>query len=224
VSDSPPTLAQELGVLAVQDVAVADDLAHLELYTVGGLLSVLWHGPRDAEGVLLCCGGAMGSLLGPANGLYQDLGATLATQGIGTLRVGYRQPNDLEACTVDLLVAAAMARDRGATRYVTMGHSFGGAVAIQAAVALGQRLAGVVTLATQAGGCEGGEVIEGTPMLLFHGDRDAILPKEASVMVQYLTGGELVVLPGADHLLVEAATPIRERLSTWLPERLAPSA
>ncbi|MDY7104955.1 MAG: hypothetical protein S0880_27525 [Actinomycetota bacterium] len=219
MSDAAPTLAEEIGVLAVQDVRVTDDLAHLELYTTGGLLSVLWHGPRDAEGVLLCCGGAMGSLLGPADGLYQDLGAMLAARGIGTLRVGYRRPNDLEACTFDLLFAAAMARDEGARRYVTMGHSFGGAVAVRAAVGLGDRLAGVVTLATQAGGCEPGEELEGTPMLLFHGERDAILPPQASVMVQYLTGGEVVLLPDADHLLVEAAAPIRERLATWLPER-----
>ena len=46
---------------------------------------------------LVTCGGGMGSLLGPADGLYHDLGVQLAARGIGTMRVGYRKPNDLVA-------------------------------------------------------------------------------------------------------------------------------
>ena len=33
--------------------------------------------------------------------------------------------------------------------------------------------------------------------------------------------GEIVLLPGADHLLSEAAAELRERLDEWIPARLA---
>ena len=60
----------------------------------------------------MACGGAMGGLLGPANGLYQFLGDTLGEHGIATLRVSYRRPNDLDACVLDAGAAGEMASAR----------------------------------------------------------------------------------------------------------------
>ena len=99
-----------------------------------GLLTILWHGDPDAEAVVVVCGGAMGGLLGPADGFYQWLGDELATRGsgIGVLRVGWRRPNDIDLCTLDLLAAADLAARAGAERFVTGGHSFGGAIAVRA--------------------------------------------------------------------------------------------
>lgn len=52
------------------------------------------------------------------------------------------------------------------------------------------------------------DVLAEIPMLLVHGDRDEILPPFASEVVHHLAGGhgELVIVPGAGHLLTEAAT------------------
>jgi pimeloyl-ACP methyl ester carboxylesterase len=208
----------QLQALAVQEVEVTSGLRHLELYTMGGLLTLLWHGNPTAQCVVLACGGAMGSLLGPAEGLYQDLGFDLAAQGIGVVRVGYRRPNDLGACVHDLAAAAELAARQGATRFVTMGHSFGGAVAVRLAVAAPDLVVGVVTLATQSAGCEDADRLS-CPLLMFHGDRDELLPPAASETVRMLAGrGELVVLPGTGHLLTEAATELRARLRIWLLE------
>ncbi|MBV8951617.1 MAG: hypothetical protein JOZ99_12135, partial [Actinobacteria bacterium] len=143
-----------LGVLGIQEVEIAPELHHLEVYTARGLVTLLWHGRNDARDVVIACGGAMGGLLGPANGLYHDLGSTFASRGIGTIRVGYRRPNDLDACVHDLAAVADLAWHHGARRFVTMGHSFGGAVAVQAGIVLGGHAAGVVTLSTQSAGCE----------------------------------------------------------------------
>ena len=68
----------------MQEKPVTATLDHVELYTLKGLLTLLWHGPRDAHDVVLMCGGAMGGLLGPADGLYQDLGTAFTDAGIGT--------------------------------------------------------------------------------------------------------------------------------------------
>src|SRR5258705_13642990 len=119
-----------------------------------GLVTLLWHGPVDAAQVLVTCGGGMGSLLGPAEGLYHDLGVSLAARGIGTVRVGYRKPNDLPRCVHDVAAAADLAGRREARRFFVMGPLFGGSVAIQLVAVLGTHCAGVVSLATLSGGSE----------------------------------------------------------------------
>ena len=210
---------QALQPLASQEVEVTDRLRHVEIYTLGGLLTLLWHGDAAAEHLVIACGGAMGGLLGPAEALYHDLGVRFADAGIGLVRVGYRKPNDLGACTHDLVAVAELGARRGAKRFVTLGHSFGGAVAIRAAIVLGDDAVGVVTLATQSAGCEEAEKLGATPVILFHGERDELLPPQASELVQMLTGGELVVFPGTGHLLTEVADDLRERLAHWIPER-----
>lgn len=229
-----------LGILSHQQVAITERLDHHEFSTFDGLLTLLWHhgsdqagAPRSplprtdgcaAERAVLFCGGALGGLLGPAGGLFHDLATSFAGQATAAaIRVGYRKPNDIELCVLDVLAAAQLAASRGAQRFVVVGHSFGGAVAIQAGVALAERCAGVVTLATQSGGCEPGEALSetGTPVLLLHGDADQILPFFASQLVQFITGGELIVLPGADHLFAGAGDELRSRLGRWIPERLA---
>jgi predicted esterase len=226
MSDSPSPPYQRpldrLRVLAKQDVLVTPRLRHIEAYTLEGLLTFLWHGSPAAERVILACGGAMGGLLGPATGLYHELGELLADEGIGTIRVGYRRPNDLVACTDDLCAAADLAHRNGARRFVVMGHSFGGAVAINAGIRLRPMVSGIVTFATQSAGCERAAALGDRPLLLFHGDADELLPPMASEAVRALAGGgELVLLPGTGHLLTEAGDAMRERLRSWIPEQFA---
>jgi pimeloyl-ACP methyl ester carboxylesterase len=210
-----------IGALARQEVRVSPTLRHVEVFTMSGLLTLLWHGDPDASRVVVMCGGAMGGLLGPAGGLYHDLGERFAADGIATIRVSYRRPNDLDQCTLDVLAAADLSARTGGEQFVTVGHSFGGAVAIRAGIAMGHWTQGVVTLATQSAGCEEAEELGDTPLLLLHGDRDEILPLFASQAVHHLAGGqgELVVLQGSGHLMTEAADELRTRLADWIPAR-----
>jgi pimeloyl-ACP methyl ester carboxylesterase len=213
---------QLLGALARQEVRVSPTLRHVEVFTMQGLLTLLWHGDPAAEHVVVMCGGAMGGLLGPAGGLFHDLGERLATEhGIATIRVSYRRPNDLDMSTLDALAAADLAARTGGQRFVTVGHSFGGAIAVRAAIAMGEWAAGVVTLATQSAGCEDAEALGDTPLLLLHGDRDEILPMMASQVVHHLAGGhgELIVLEGTGHLMTESHDELRDRLTEWIPAR-----
>jgi pimeloyl-ACP methyl ester carboxylesterase len=215
-----------LEALARQEVRLAPGLRHLEVYTMRGLLTVLWHGDPDAPGVVVVGGGAMGGLLGPADGFYQWLGEELGTpgSGIGVLRVGWRKPNDIDRCTLDLLAVADLAARAGAVRFVTGGHSFGGAIAVRAGMAMGTWVRGVVTFATQSAGCEEAGGLT-APLLAYHGDRDELLPIMASEVVCQLAGGpaEVVVCEGAGHLLTEAGDLLREQVPAWIRERLAAS-
>jgi pimeloyl-ACP methyl ester carboxylesterase len=221
-SDPPRSPLDLLDALAVQEVDLTASVRHVEIYTMRGLLTLLWHGPRDATDVVVTCGGGMGSLLGPADGLYHDLGTTLAGAGIGTVRVGYRKPNDLSRCVHDVAAAADLASRAGGRRFVVVGHSFGGAVAIQAGAVLGEHCRGIVTLSTQSAGCEHASDLGDTPLLLFHGTDDELLPPETSSVVQMLAGhGEVVLFPGTGHLLTQAADELRARLFDWIPQRFA---
>lgn len=226
-----PSPLEALGVLASTDAMITPSLRHLEMFTLGGLLTVLWHepallddgGPTDSESesggaAIVACGGAMGGLLGPGEAAYQRLGELWAGRGVPVLRVSYRRPNDLDACCLDVAATVQMAVATGADRVVVMGHSFGGAVAVRVAVALPEVVSGVVTFATQSAGCEVAAGLRGRPLLLFHGDRDEILPMQASEMVRTLAGsGEVVVLPGDGHLLARSDAAIVEHLEEWLP-------
>ncbi len=220
-SPRPETPLEALSVLASGEVQITPELRHLELYTMRGLLTVLWHGRGDETAAVVACGGAMGGLLGPGAGLYHRLGVELVDRGVATLRVSYRRPNDLDACTLDAAAAVQLAIGLGAERTVALGHSFGGAVAVRVAVALPEMVAGVVTYATQSAGCEVAGGLAGRPLLLFHGDRDEILPVEASEVVRAIAGvGELVVLPGDGHLLGRSEDVLHERTLEFLAATL----
>jgi hypothetical protein len=214
----------ELEAFGMSEVEIAPGLRHLEVFTAKGLLTLLWHGPRDAEAVALLGCGAMGGLLGPGRALYHDLGVRLADEhGIGTVRVDWRRPDHLPRCTMDLCAAADLAVRAGARRFVTVGHSFGGAVAVQAGAALPSYVRGVCTLSTQSAGCEVAAMLAPRPFLLLHGADDTVLPASTSTVVQALAGGhgEVVVLAGVGHGLVEAHDDVRDRLLAWIPEVLA---
>ncbi len=203
----------------MSEAEISPALRHVEIYTMKGLLTLLWHGPRDAAGVALLGGGAMGGLLGPGRALYHELGVRLADVGIGTIRVGWRKPDHLPRCTMDVAAAADLALRSGARGFVTVGHSFGGAVAVQAGAALPGFVRGVCTLSTQSAGCEVAVMLAPRPFLLLHGSLDDRLPPETSRVVQALAGGhgEVVMLPGAGHGLAEAHDEVVERLLVWIP-------
>jgi hypothetical protein len=220
---SNPTALEALRPLA--DTAVemsagpAGRLVHREIYTTRGLLTMLIHEPSaPTRAALVVGGGAMGGLLGPGHGLYQRLGERWSPRGVTTIRVGYREPNNLDLCAHDVACGVEVARDAGAAKIVVCGHSFGGAAVIRAAVVMPASVVGVVTFATQSAGCEVAGALGGRPLLLFHGDRDELLPPEASFMVQAIAGsGEVVMLPGDGHLLARSDDIITERLDEWLP-------
>jgi predicted esterase len=225
---SGSTPLDALGVIGSQDVMITPTLRHAEFFTMRGLLTLLWHEPSEGTktpavpAAIVACGGAMGGLLGPAEGLYQRLGVRWAARGVPMLRVSYRKPNDMDRCCVDVAAAVQLAVVAGgAQRVVLMGHSFGGAVAVRVGVGLSETVAGVVTFATQSAGCEIAGGLAGKPLLLFHGDLDEILPLQSSEVVQAIAGaGELVVCEGDGHLLAKSADLMMSKLEEWLPETL----
>jgi len=222
---SNPTALEALHPLASTEVDVMPTFRHREIYTRRGLLSAFVHEPDAARpAAIVACGGALGGVLGPGHALYHALGERWAARGVRFVRVGYREPNNLDLCAHDLACGVELAREAGAERIVVIGHSFGGAVAVRCAVVMPVSVVGVVTFATQSAGCEVAGALHGRPLLLFHGERDELLPAEASHVVAAIAGhGEVVVLPGDGHLLGRSDEAITERLDDWLPPVLFPT-
>ena len=207
-----------LGIMASQQAMLGPELRHIEMYTRRGLLSILWHEPAgEARNVgVVMVGGAMGGVMGPGEALYHVLGEDFSARGIPAMRLSYRKPNDMDSCCVDTVAAVQMMVGTGCERVILMGHSFGGAVAIRVAVGLSMMVSGVVTFATQSAGCEIAGGLQGRPLLMFHGDRDEILPLEASEVVRSIAGsGELRVMPGDGHLLAKSHDVMREEVNAW---------
>jgi pimeloyl-ACP methyl ester carboxylesterase len=200
------------------EVEVAPGLHHIEVFTMRGILGVMWHGPFDAERIVVGCPGAMGGLLGPGRGMFHQLGLRLSEHGIGMLRVDYRRPNDLESCILDTIAAIDFAAQRNASRVIPIGHSFGGAVAVNVGAILAQAVVGVCTLSTQSAGCETASRLAPRPLLLIHGEQDEILPPFASEAVNQLAGGygTVEIVPGEGHGLADDSGAIRERTIAWV--------
>ncbi|MCH7789905.1 MAG: alpha/beta hydrolase [Acidobacteria bacterium] len=195
-----------------------------ETYTMQGLLSVLWFGAQDARDVVICCSGAMGGLIGPARGVWHDLGVTGQQLGRGLAIVDYRQPEDDNLCLIDALATADRALRQGAERLLFVGHSFGGAVAVQCGIATADACVGVLGLATQSAGCENAMALAPTPLLLLHGSNDQILPSVSSLAVRDLAGyGDVEIIEGASHGLSECVDVITDRAETFFNRCFTPS-
>jgi pimeloyl-ACP methyl ester carboxylesterase len=114
-----------------------------------------------------------------------------------------------------------MLEGRGIERIGLVGHSFGGAVVIEAAARTPQ-VATVVALATQAYGTERADQLSPRPLLLIHGVEDEILPAGSSRIVYERARApkRIHLIEGARHVLDEAADEVHREVVGWLTHEL----
>jgi pimeloyl-ACP methyl ester carboxylesterase len=169
--------------------------------------------------------GAMGGFSGPARALYLELADRQVARGRGAIIVDYRKPGDLDRSLLDVAATVDWSMREGGRRYAMVGHSFGGAVAVQAGAMLSGHCAAVVTLSTQSAGCQIANQLDGTPLLLLHGDRDEVLTPDNSAMVRMMAGyGDLRIIEGAGHGLESARDELLTLLDEWIDDRFAGKA
>lgn len=202
---------------------VTEGFRPVELDTPRGAVALQWYDVPAARVAAAFVGGVGGGFDTPARDLYPLLCRELAASGIAALRVRFRDPADLSEATYDLLAGLAFLEHHGAVVLGVVGHSMGGAVAIQAA-AQDPLVRTVVTLSTQGYGAEPvADFPAERSILLLHGADDAVLPPLASERVYALAHGpkRLKVLPGAGHVLDEVAVEVHADVREWLLERLS---
>lgn len=180
------------------------------------------HG--DAGAGVIMVGGGDGGLDGPAEQLYPDLSADLAARGIAALRLDFRIhkfPGDIEDAVYDVLTGVRFLAGEGVRRVGLLGHSFGGAVVIEAGVQASE-VASVVTLATQTAGAQRVALLAPRPLLLIHGLRDIRLAPECSRSLHAMAGEpkRIELLEEATHSLRQRREEVRRLTLDWFIETL----
>lgn len=196
----------------------------LELPSQRGSLSCAFHEKSIPSAAVVMVGGGDGGLDGPAQAIYPTLGEDLSSRGIATLRVDFRVhqfPGDVEEAVHDILVGARYLLHQGYQPVGVLGHSFGGAVVIEAA-AREQRLASVVTLASQTVGAQRVVDLAPRPLLLIHGLDDTRLSPDCSKLIygQASEPKQLVLLKGATHSLRQQREVVRRLVGNWFVDTL----
>lgn len=181
------------------------------------------HNPASVAVVYVTgVGGGWGT---PAIGLYPRLCCSLARIGIDGLRVRYRHPTDLLESVFDTLAGIAFLREEHRIKAIGLvGHSFGGAVVIQAAVQASDIVSTLVTLATQSYGAAHviSKLKHGTSALMIHGSDDKVLPVYCSEEVYQKAHDpkQIVLCQGASHGLDEVSEEVYELVYDWLVNSL----
>ncbi len=170
--------------------------------------------------------GAIGGWHTPADDLYPRLSREFLGEGIASLQVLYRQAARLGECVLDVLAGLAYLEGEGIEAVSLTGHSFGGAVVIQAGAA-STLTRTVVTLSTQGAGADAvTQLPDDASILLVHGTADEILPPASSERV-YARAREpkrLMLYPGANHNLDQVATEVHDLVHDWILQALNASA
>ncbi len=189
--------------------------------TSRGDLRAILHAPPDSRrGVIWVCG-ARGGFGGPAKGLYSRLAESFTKEGISSLRLDYRQPNEFPECMLDLLAGTTFFHSTGYESIVMVGHSFGGAVVI-AAGAASNHVSGVVALSPQTHGAHMAGLLAPKPLLVVHGKADTRLPYSCGEQIHEWAKEpkELVLYEGAEHRLEECGQELEDLLKQWIPATL----
>ncbi|MSP21743.1 MAG: alpha/beta hydrolase [Dehalococcoidia bacterium] len=204
--------------------ALLDPARYLEIPSSRGPIACAYSTPREGVPVVVMVGGGDGGLDGPV-GLYPALARDLLEAGLGTLRVDFRIhrfPGPVEDGVHDVRAAVEWLAGRGMERVGLLGHSFGGAVVIDAAAEEAARVASIATLATQTAGAQRVAELAPRPMLFVHGLDDTRLLPECSRYLYSLAGEpkDLVLLEGATHSLRQRHPEVRELLVEWFVDTL----
>ncbi|GAA6622185.1 alpha/beta hydrolase family protein [Scytonema sp. NUACC26] len=194
----------------------------VRLITSRGSIHCRYYLVENAKKAAILVGGVGGDWDTPARGLYPLLGEVLRKDGIASLRVQYRNSTDLVESTLDVLAGLTYLQDKGIEEFALIGHSFGGAVVIQAA-AQSADVRTVVALATQSYGTDpASELATRCSLLLLHGTSDPVLPSSCSQYV-YQVAREpkrIVLYPNAGHGLDEVADEVYLVVRDWIVQQL----
>lgn len=195
---------------------IRDGTAEVRFVTNDGGNKGILHHREGYHAAVVLVGGAGGGFDGPAS-IYPDLAEVLESEGVSSLRLDYRRPNDLEACVLDVLVAIQFLGDQGIEEVGLVGWSFGGAVVIGAG-ANSDLVTAVVTVATQSHGTALAPRLSPKALLLIHGAADRTLPPSCSQEVYEHAGEpkELVIYQGANHGIDQKREPMLRKIEDFL--------
>ena len=219
----PESAEEMIELFRVSDAALpyGDIGEGLKFHTTRGEFSGIIHRAEGATRAVIWVCGARGGFVGPGPGSYGNLSERLVDQGITSLRLDYRFPNDLLECVLDLLSGVNYLKEDGYGPVVVAGHSFGGAVVI-AAGANSSHIKGVISLSPQTHGAGMAGQLAPRKLLVAHGKADTRLPYSCALQIHEWAKDpkELVLFEDAEHRLEECREELETLLAAWIPATL----
>ncbi len=202
-------------------LAYGDSGEGLKFHTNRGEFSGIIHRAEGSDRAVVWVCGARGGFAGPGPDCYARLSERLAGQGVSSLRLDYRFPNDLLECVLDVVTGVNYLVDEGHGPAVVVGHSFGGAVVI-AAGASSPHIKGVVSLSPQTYGAGMAGQLSPRKLLVAHGKADTRLPYSCALQIYEWAKEpkELVLFEEAEHRLEECQEELETLLASWIPATL----
>ena len=196
----------------------------LELISDKGLIHAKFYNPHLSTAAVLMIGGGDGGFDGPASAIYPSLAENLYGKGIAALLLDYRIhsfPGNLEEAIYDVLFGVHHLLKMGIDNIGLVGHSFGGAVAIEAAVRE-PMISGLISLASQTAGALNVKQVSPRPILFVHGLNDIRLPPDCSRYLHSIAEEPkgLVLLEGATHSLRQCREELLILLFQWFEKNL----
>jgi len=210
----------ELQVISARTRKLEHGQTEVIITTSNGNIRGILHTAEGSGGIIWVCG-ALGGLDGPSFGIFRILSEELVNEGLTSLRLDYRFPGDLAPCIADVVAGTYYLGELGVERVSLVGHSFGGAVVIQAGIG-SERVKAVVGLSSQTYGATGVERLSPKPLLLIHGERDRNLSTDCSRLI-YQWAREpkkLVIYEDNGHFLRESHHQLKTLLKRWLVEKV----
>jgi alpha/beta superfamily hydrolase len=212
--------ALEMRILGVDPEDEIAGARKLHLRTTRGVIPIIMHAAENASRAVVCVSGAIGGFDGPAM-LYARLGLIFPRVGLAVARINYREPNEFDECLLDTLAALTFLKGMKHERAALIGHSFGGAVAINAGT-ISPVVTTVVAVSSQLAGAQMVGELAPKPLLLIHGTADTVLPDQCSRML-YERAGEprmLKLFEGADHRLNGRGDELLTLVQEWIESRI----
>jgi alpha/beta superfamily hydrolase len=210
----------ELRILGVDPGEEIAGALKLTIRTSRGEVPIILHAPDSTTRAVVCISGAIGGFDGPAK-LYERLGTELPGKGLTVARMNYRATNDFNECLLDTLATLGFLKATGHERAAIIGHSFGGAVAINAGT-ISPIAVAVIAISSQLAGAHVVAELKPKPLLLIHGTADTILSHQSSELI-YERAQEpkrLMLFEGADHRMSGKGDELFALVEEWLVTRI----
>lgn len=211
----------EIAILNIERGPV-DSYEFVRIETSRGRVDCRYYRAEGEDKGVVMVGGIGGDFDTPANDLYSRLCEYLKLTGISSLRVQFRHPTDLVESVIDVLVGLEFLKEEKVRVFGLIGHSFGGAVVVQAAFN-DKSVKTVVTLSTQSSGINPiSSLPEGTSVLLIHGKADETLPPSSSVYAYNLAHEpkKIRLYEDARHGLEEVSEEVYAEVKDWIIDNL----
>jgi pimeloyl-ACP methyl ester carboxylesterase len=211
--------------LAINEVGIGssvDSYRPVVLHTNRGEISARFYHIPNLKHAVIFVGGSNGGYSSPAYDLYGSLADQLVSEGVSSLWIQYRDPEDMLEAIVDVMAGIMFLEQSGIEQIGLVGYGVGSSVVVQAA-ALAMQIKTVVCLSPQGDGIEHvTSMPEETSLLVVHGKNDLQQPYPISeyMYAKAHDPRKLVLLNGTGHMLNESSDTVQRILNSWLLKQL----